>query len=82
MAYHVIFMSQMPEKVEKLEKFELAQCVLISYTILNSHTHLILAVDLSYTRAPPHLIEALRMMIGMVVGVCLGFKRSCLCKVM
>ena len=70
MACHVMFMSQMPSKVKKLEKFELAQCVLISYTILNSHTHLILTVDLSYTHAPPHLIKALRATISMVVGVC------------
>ena len=50
------------------------------FSILNSHTPLNLNIDLSFTRAPPHLIQALRAMTSMVIGVCYGVKRVCLCK--
>ena len=65
------------KKLKKLKIFEFSQCVLISYIILNSHTHLILTVDLSYTRAPPHLIEALCAMTVCGLRSVEGLKKIC-----
>ena len=45
-----------------------------TYSLHNSRT--LLTVDLSRTRAPPHLIEALRAMTGCVLRSVLGVKKK------